>query len=239
MKVRDVMTTDVAAVRIDTPFRDIVRTLIDRNISGVPVVDSLGMVVGVVTENDLLSKEAYPPRTDKRTVRNAMLEWIIGEDPIRVTKAEALRAEDLMTQPPITTTPDDTIHAAARRMIEYDVKRLPVTTNGLLVGLVSRRDVLTVYARPDATLTADVEAVLARSLYVPPDNVIAARVEGGVAILQGIVEYESDVRIITNIVAGVDGITAVDSHLAFRDPDPKVQRPATRPEQHQDTLNRR
>ncbi|HEX9696103.1 MAG TPA: CBS domain-containing protein [Actinomycetota bacterium] len=229
MKVRDVMTTDVAAVGVDATFHDIVRILVDRNLSGVPVVDSLGLVVGVVTENDLLSKEAYPPRKDKRTLGKAMLEWIAGEDPIRVTKAHALHAKDLMTQPPITISPDDTIHAAARRMIEYDVKRLPVTTNGLLVGLMSRRDVLTVYARPDATLTAEVEAVLARSLYVPPDNVITTHVEGGVATLQGIVHYQSDVRIIDNIVAAVDGITAVDNHLAFRDPDPKVHRPATDP----------
>lgn len=230
MKVRDVMTTDVAVIRPQSSFRDIIALLMERNVSGVPVVDDNGIVVGVVTENDLLSKEAYPPRKEKRTVGQALLEWIAGENPITVTKAEGLRAEELMSKPPITIGPNESVHAAARRMIEYDVKRLPVVNSGdQLLGLVARKDVLGVYARPDTTLTAEIEAMLARSLYVPPDNLITVKVDDGVAALSGTVHYQSDVRIISNLVAAVDGISAVDNKLDFREPDPKIQRPATDP----------
>lgn len=230
MKVRDVMTTDVAVVRPDTLFRDIIAILLARSVSGVPVVDAKGTVVGVVTENDLLAKEAYPPRKDRRTVGHALLEWIAGEHPPTKTKAEALRAEELMSKPPITIGPNDSVHAAARRMLEYDVKRLPVVNSaGQLIGLVARKDVLAVYARPDATLASEIEAMLARSLYVPPDNSITVKVTDGVATLSGSVHYQSDVRIISNLTAAVDGISAVDNKLDFREPDPKIQRPTADP----------
>lgn len=228
MKVRDLMTSDVAIVAPDTTFREIVKVLIENKVSGVPVVDATGHVLGVVTENDLLNKEAYPPRKDKRSVGQALLDWIAGENPV-TAKAEGLRAEELMSKPPVTIGPNESVHAAARRMIEYDVKRLPVVLDGLIVGLVSRHDVLSVYARPDATLVADIKSLLVRSMYTPPDNLITVAVDDGVATLTGSVHYQSDVRTITNLVAAVDGVTGVDNQLAFREPDPTVRRPATDP----------
>lgn len=227
MRVRDVMTTNVASVRVDATFREVVRVLIDRNLSGVPVVDAVGRVVGVVTESDLLAKEAYPPRQDDRAFGRAIVEWIAGRDPIAVNKARALRTADLMSQPPVTIDPDATVHEAARRMIERTVKRLPVVKDGMLVGVVSRHDIIRVYARPDATLAAEVEERLFQSLY--PPSQIRVRVDKGIAVVEGTVPYQSDVRIISNLVAAVDGIIRVDNRLAFNDMDPSIKTLMTDP----------
>ena len=230
MHVRDVMTADVASVRIDATFHEVVQVLLDRNLSGLPVVDAVGRVVGVVTENDLLAKEAYPPRQAGHSFGRAILEWVGGQNPVAAKKATALRTADLMSQPPITIAPDASLHEAARRMIERNVKRLPVVKDGMLVGVVSRHDIVRVYARPDTTLAAEIEEMLFRSAYTPSDTQIRIRVEQGIAIVEGRVPYQSDVRIISNLVAAVDGVIRVDNRLAFDDPDPSIKTLRTDPQ---------
>src|SRR5215471_15112269 len=140
--VKDVMTAPVVAVKRDTTYKELAARLREHRVSAFPVVDDHGKVVGVVSEADLLAKEA-----------------LSGDDPGRIAamlhrreheKADALTAGDLMTHPVVTVTPQDTVEHAARLMYMLKVKRLPVVdADGHLTGIVSRSDVLAVFDRPD------------------------------------------------------------------------------------------
>src|SRR5215472_6459277 len=150
--VRNVMTTEVIRVERDTPFAAIAAALRQYRVSAFPVVDEDSRVIGVVSESDLLNKmvlgggEDHMPGLISGIVRHKQLE-----------KARGVTAADLMTAPPVTVSPDDTVEHAARLMYLRGVKRLPVVdADGKLAGIVSRADVLTVYGRPDAEIGEDI-----------------------------------------------------------------------------------
>jgi CBS domain-containing protein len=150
MHVRDVMTTDVVTVSPDTTFGEIVEQLLDRGISGVPVVDRDDTLVGLVTEADLVSKEAYGP--ERRRPLGLVLDYLRDRDPAWVRKASGTTARDLMTQVVTTASPDDELRVVARVLLESGYRRLPVVrADGRLAGIISRRDLLaSVYGRPPA-----------------------------------------------------------------------------------------
>ena len=115
-------------------------------VSALPVVDDTGKVLGVVSEADLLAKEALADP-------GPVAELVHRKD---VRKAEGLTAGDLMTRPPVTAAPDDPVEQAARMMHFMQVKRLPVVNSGgQLVGIISRADVFAVFDRPDEDIRKD------------------------------------------------------------------------------------
>jgi len=145
--VKDVMTTEVVAVRRETTFKEMAAVLRRYRVSALPVVDDAGRVLGVVSEADLLAKEAL---SDPGPVA----ELVHRKD---LRKAEGLTAGDLMTSPPVTAAPDDPVEQAARMMHFMRVKRLPVVNSGgQLVGIISRADVLAVFDRSDEEVHKDV-----------------------------------------------------------------------------------
>ncbi|HEX5147769.1 MAG TPA: CBS domain-containing protein, partial [Candidatus Limnocylindrales bacterium] len=132
MTVRDVMTRSVLSVRPTTPLKDVAQLLLDRRISGVPVVDDEGAVLGVVSEADFLMKEQGP-----QAVGHRRLAWILGESAdtrSRRSKLGAVNAGQAMTAPAITVSPACRIADAAAIMTSRRVNRLPVVDDGLLVG---------------------------------------------------------------------------------------------------------
>ncbi len=145
--VKDVMTTEVVAVRRETTFKEMAAVLRRYRVSALPVVDDAGRVLGVVSEADLLAKEAL---SDPGPVA----ELVHRKD---LRKAEGLTAGDLMTSPPVTAMPDDPVEQAARMMHFMRVKRLPVVNSGgQLVGIISRADVLAVFDRSDEDVRKDI-----------------------------------------------------------------------------------
>ncbi|MBN2623451.1 MAG: CBS domain-containing protein [Acidimicrobiales bacterium] len=148
MHVRDVMTTDVVTVGPGASYGEIADRLLAHDISGLPVIDDDGTLVGMVTEADLVSREAYGP--DRRRPLGLILDYLRDRDPAWVRKASGRVAGELMTRVVDTASPDDELRVTAQRMLETEHKRLPVVaTDGRLVGIVSRRDVLaSVYGRP-------------------------------------------------------------------------------------------
>src|SRR5947207_9429085 len=138
--VKDIMTTEVVAVRQETAFKELAAALRRYRVSALPVVDDAGRVLGVVSEADLLAKEALADP-------GLVAELVHRKD---IRKAEGLTAGELMTRPPVTAAPDDPIEQAARMMHFMRVKRLPgVNSGGQLVGIVSRTDVLAVFDGTD------------------------------------------------------------------------------------------
>src|SRR5687767_10474609 len=153
MKIKDVMTTNVLTVREDTSFKDTVELLVEHRVSGVPVVDGDGAIVGLVTEADLVSKEAFDLR--HRGPLAAVAEILTGTNRWS-GKAAGLTAGQVMSDRVVTVTPGEDVRYVARRMLELGVKRFPVVDDDRLVGIVSRQDLLRIFHRADADIAAEV-----------------------------------------------------------------------------------
>lgn len=205
MKVRDIMRQDVITVRPETPLKEVARILIEHRISGLPVVDAEGRVLGVVSEGDLIVKE-------RETERPRLLGALLGGRHLRVelAKVEARTAGDAMTSPPITIEPGAPVRAAAALMIERQVNRLPVVEDGRLVGIVTRADVVRTFVRSDAELEREVvEGVILRAMWLDP-RLLEVRVEDGVVRVTGRVDRRSDARILEELIRRVEGVVDVE-----------------------------
>ncbi|CCO07092.1 CBS domain-containing protein [Desulforamulus hydrothermalis] len=143
MKAKDIMKTDVITVTADTNIKDIAQILTDKGISGVPVVNQEGKLVGIVTEGDLLHKEANPRIPKFFGILGAMI-YFGGVDQYRedFKKLAALKASEIMTSEVITVSKETDIRTIATLMIEHNIKRIPVVENGKVLGIVSRSDII-------------------------------------------------------------------------------------------------
>lgn len=223
MKVRDVMSAPAIIISPDAVFPDIVDTLLTHDISGLPVVDEAGHLVGMVTEADLVSKEAYGHR--RRRALGLVADYLRGRDLQWVRKSVGRTARDLMTASPAAVSPDEDLAVAARHMLENHHKRLPVVEAGRVVGLVSRHDLLRPFHRSDAELLADVETLLGDVMRVPERHDAHPAVQAGVVVLEGTTQWPSDAAIIEAVVARLPGVVAVDNRLVARKPEPTVTTP--------------
>jgi CBS domain-containing protein len=215
-KVKDVMTTDVVTVLADTPYSEIVNTLAKNKISAVPVLDTFGRVIGIVSEADLLHKVEFIGDGGQR-----VFEW--GTKKANRAKANGAAAQDLMTTPAVTIQPSISVIAAAKRLEGEHIKRLPVVDEmGRLVGIVSRRDLLKMYLRPDYELKEDVvEDVLRRLLWIDPLTV-GVEVHDGVVTLSGHLDRKSTAELAVNVTKTVPGVIRVVDQLAWSHDDTVV-----------------
>ena len=206
--VKDVMTTRVIAVRRDASFKEMAAMLRGSRISAFPVVDEAGRVVGVVSEADLLVKEAV--QADGVSVLAALRHW--RED----DKVAGVTAGELMTEPAVTIGPDAPVSEAARLMYDRRVKRLPVVTSaGLLVGIISRVDVLSVFDRPDDQIRGEiVREVLPEVLGAVPED-CEVTVREGIVTLAGLIDSEGDAKKVVGAVRHVQGVVAVRDRLSY------------------------
>jgi len=224
MKVQDLMTADVACIEPDTPFKEIAETLARKGVSGLPVIDDNGFLVGIVSEGDLLAKEAYGARRRRRRLLGLVLDVLSGRDTSLLHKAEGLTAKDIMTERVTTIGPEEDIRRAAKRLVESGLKRLPVVTDGRLVGIISRADLLEVFDRSDESIAGSLRQLVRRCLFVPPEADVALEVEDGVVTLNGHVHYRSDVDVLGAIIAASDGVVDVVNNVTFTEEDPKTVR---------------
>ena len=212
-KVSDVMTTSVVTVDRITPYQEIDRLLTERRISGVPVLTMGRQVAGVVSEADLLSAEDERARR-ARMAAAAGRRWRLRKQP-----HVSLTAGTLMTTPAITIGPDATIPAAARLMNTHHIRRLPVIdADGKLAGIVSRRDLLSVFLRPDADIIHDARQVLGELALTDPEDVIVI-VKHGVVTLTGAIRPEPGQDLIPlalQLIWDIDGVVDVVNKLGDR-----------------------
>ncbi|WP_330180127.1 CBS domain-containing protein [Nocardia sp. NBC_01503] len=206
--VADVMTREVVTVRRHAQFHEIARLLATHRISGVPVVDADGRVTGIVTEADLLLRHAQAGGAGPGPVRRRLHRRAISR------RLAARTAAELMTTPVITVRATDRLSTAAALLARHGVKRLPVVdANGKPEGILSRRDVLSIHRRSDSDIADEIRGdVLTAAMCVPPSDVSVGVTEGVVS-LQGKVERQSMIDIITRLVASVDGVIYVHHEL--------------------------
>lgn len=221
--VRDVMTRPVISVTPDTPLKDVARLLVEHGISGVPVVGPKREVLGVVSEADFLVKERGAD-----AIRHRPLAAIIGEsrEAIRqLAKVEAATAGEAMSSPAVTVASGATIAEAAAAMVERAVNRLPVTEDGVLVGIVTRADLVRAYVRSDEQLAETIrDDVLRRTLWLDPAGFEIA-VEDGVARIRGTVDRRSTADMIERVAAMVPGVVRVQSEVTWEVEDRDIEPP--------------
>lgn len=182
--ISDVMNTRVIALKRTADFKEIVSVLRQHRVSACPVVNDAGQVIGMVSEADLLFKEA-DPGTPCGPIRQR---WKLSEE----SKVNAVTAAHLMTSPAVTIQPDTPVAVAARVMQDRRLKRLPVVTDdGTLIGIVSRADILSVYERPDADILDEVRTVIMAGEFGLEPGDFGVTATSGIVTLTGMVDGQS------------------------------------------------
>jgi CBS-domain-containing membrane protein len=206
--VSDIMTRLVIAIREDAGYKDIVTALRRYRVSACPVVDDVGRVVGVVSEADLLYKQA-DPEMPTGLIR---LNWRLHEQ----TKATAVTALELMTGPAIVIDPAASIRTAAKMMRDRQVKRLPVAdSDGYLVGIVTRSDVLTVFERPDTDiLDYVVKVILDEEFGLDPDG-FDVTVSSGVVTISGEVDRRDIALRLLAAIRHAEAVVGIRDRLSY------------------------
>jgi CBS-domain-containing membrane protein len=203
-RVHDVMTTEVATAGRNMSYKQVAKLTSDQRVTAIPVVTESNRVVGMVSEADLLRK------AERRSWRRAGLSGRSRRDR---AKAGARTAGELMTSPAITVSPDASLSAAARLMNAHHLRRLPVVnTAGELIGIVSRRDLMKVFLRPDEEIAAEVNDVLGQILLADAGPVVVSVLDG-VVTLDGGLDDEHLIRVASGLAAEVAGAVEVVSRL--------------------------
>ena len=212
--VKDVMTTRVVSVTKQASFRTMAAALREHRVSAFPVVDDDGKVIGVVSEADMLAKEALKSEPEGMP---GMITGILRRK--EHEKARGTTAGDLMTSPAITVTPDDTLERAARLMYTRKVKRLPVVdANGHLVGIIGRTDLLTMFDRPDEDIRQEIQDQVIRHELRTDPATFTVEVKDGIVTLEGVAETTEFGHEIVELVQHVHGVVAVRDRLSYPHP---------------------
>ncbi|MCP5157645.1 MAG: CBS domain-containing protein [Ectothiorhodospiraceae bacterium] len=220
MKARDIMTTHVAAVRETTPVEEIARLMLEWRVSGVPVTDAAGKVIGMVSEGDLIHRAA----AEKKGGRSWWLALLTSEEERArdYVKTHGKHAKDVMTHPASTIGPDADLADIASILEQRRIKRVPVVEGGKLVGLVSRADVLRAMAAqrvehpPVPASDRDLRDAVQKALRDEPwarSAVLNVIVVDGTVQLWGLVDSEDQRRALVVAAEGVPGVKAVEVHL--------------------------
>jgi CBS domain-containing protein len=214
--VQEIMTTRVIWVKKDATFREMAVALREHRVSAFPVVDDDHKVIGIVSEADMLTKEALD---DEPGVLAGILH---RKDQ---AKARGVTAGDLMTATVVAVRPEDTVEHAARLMYDRRVKRLPVTdADGRLVGIISRADVLSIFDRTDEAIRKEVTEGVLLSEFLTDPQIFTVTVKDGIVTLSGRPETNETGHEIVRRVRHLQGVVAVRDRLDY----PPPERPADR-----------
>lgn len=194
VKVTEIMSQPVITVTPETGIKTAAELLVEHGISALPVVDSTGLLVGIVSEADLIPIELRPDPRSQAT-------------PLAPTAGSTPRSvADVMTRDVVVVSAKSDIAQAARTMLNSDVKRVPVLSGRRMVGIVSRRDLLKVIARSDEQIERKINSLLAELGLMTQGATVT--VTGGVATVP--VGYEGVARrLVESAVLQVAGVLEV------------------------------
>jgi CBS domain-containing protein len=224
MKVRDVMTSPVISIEPDTHILQAVRIMLQRHISGLPVVGKDGRLVGIVTEGDFLRRA----ETGTQRRRPRWLEYLVGPGRLadEYTRSHGRKVEEVMTAEPLTVAEDTPLEEVVKVMEKRRIKRLPVLRGNEVVGIVSRANLLHALAgvarevKPtaadDQAIRDRVVAEFASQLWAPV-SLINVIVRDGAVELWGTITDERERQALVVAAENVPGVTTVTDHLAWID----------------------
>ena len=225
MQVKDIMTSPVVSIEPDTSIVQAVRIMLQRHISGLPVVDKDGRLLGVVTEGDLLRRA----ETGTERKRPRWLEFLLGPGRLadEYTRAHGRKVSEVMTADPVTATEETPLEDIVKLMEKRRIKRVPVVRGEAVVGIVSRANLLHALAgvvrevKPalasDQAIREQIMAELARQTWAPV-ALIDIVVRNAVVELWGTVTDERERQAVKVLAENVPGVKAVNDYLAWVDP---------------------
>lgn len=224
MKAGDLMTADVVTIGKDATTADAIRLMLEHRISGLPVVDSAGRLLGIVTEGDFLRRgemgtERHRPR---------WLEFLIspGRQAAEYMESHGRKVAEVMTRPVQAISEDTPVGEIVDLMEHFHVKRLPVLRDGRLVGIVGRADLLRALATlppaaaregGDAAIRAQLTAQIAKQPWAPQATLSVA-VQDGVVRLSGLAFDERESEALRVLAENVPGVKSVEADLVVIEP---------------------
>lgn len=218
MRIRDLMTTDVITVGPEASLKEAARRMVEAAVSGLPVTDGEGKLVGIVTEADFLATESERGRKSRTT---QLLRLFTGDTEPFVKER---KVGDVMSTDLITVGPDADHSEAARIMEKTGVKRLPVVDGSGLRGLISRADILRVFARSDLDIIEEIEEkIVGQTLWIEPEKVEVGSVDGNVT-LSGRLDTRTEAQLLVELAKRVDGVAAVNDRLSWDADDTRHSR---------------
>jgi CBS-domain-containing membrane protein len=221
MQARDLMASPVVTVGKSATVREVAQILLEKHISAVPVVDSAGKVVGIVTESDLMH------RTEAGTERpySWWLHLLAGGATIAAdyVKSHAVKIEDVMTSDVVTAAPETPLHEIATLLEKHRIKRVPIVNkDGDLVGIVSRANLIQVIASarpklemtlPDSAIRQKLLSELKKQPWTHMYN-LDVTVTGGIVDLWGYAQSDAERSAIRVVADSIPGVALVNDHLA-------------------------
>ena len=223
MQVRDVMTRKVISVTVGDSILAAARLMLQNRISGLPVVDAGGHLVGVVTEGDFLRRSELGTQRS----RPKWLEFLLGPGRLANEYVHAFgrKVSEIMTADPICVTEDDSLQTVVELMERGRVKRLPVIRAGRLVGIVSRANLVHAALRlardtqapagDDAAIRSQVLETIGKQPWARQVNVV---VKSGIAELWGTILDEHERKACIVAAENVTGVKEVHDHLVWVEP---------------------
>lgn len=207
--VKDVMTTEVMTVHTWTPYKDVLRLIETAKVSAVPVLDDADRLAGIISEADLLLKQ------EERHGERHRIERTLHR--VNHEKATGGLAWHLMSAPVITVTPATPISDAARAIHKHGVKRLVVVDDtGAIAGIVSRRDLLKVFLRPDDEIGREVHHVIEQKFCLTKQEAdLLVSVAKGVVHVRGRVDRRSMVDILVQVISDIEGVVGVENRMSY------------------------
>lgn len=226
MRADEVMTAQVVTVAPDAPVAEAVKLMLDRRVSGLPVVDPTGRLIGVITEGDLLRRSELG--TEKK--RTGWLDFLFGpgRSAADYVQSHGLKVEDVMTRSPIVVAPTTGLDEVVGLMTERRIKRLPVVAGGKLVGIVSRADMLRALsgafaAQPapevldDLALQGRIDAALACESWAPRSSISVEVKDGSVSLWGTILDERQREAIRVAVETAAPGRAIID-HMVWVEP---------------------
>lgn len=222
MKARDVMVSPVITVKPSASVREVAQLLIDRRISGAPVVDDQGRLVGIVSEGDLIHRsEAGTERQHSWWLQALSTDETLASEYV---KAHARKVSDVMTRSVITASPDTPLHEIAALLERNAIKRAPILENGHLVGIVSRANLVQAVAMSRKDLEIPLADAAIREKLLTELNrqrwahtwLLNITVSDGVVDLWGVTNSEAERKAIRVAAETTPGVRAVNDHISTR-----------------------
>ena len=224
MKASDVMTRNVITVERETSVADVIRLMLDNSVSGLPVLDD-GKVVGILTEGDLLRRS----ETGTEKQRPRWLEILMGPGRMagEYVRTHGRKVEAIMTTDVISVAGDTALDEVVGLMERHRIKRVPVIEGEVLVGVVSRLDLLRALLcaieaqhtehRGDGDIHEQIMVELAKAAWVPRDG-LSISVKDGVVDLNGVILDEKEREALRVVAENVSGVRSVEDHLVWIEP---------------------
>ncbi len=222
MRARELMSTPVVLVPPEANLKEVAERMVAHRVSGVPVVDHSGHLVGIISESDLVTKLEYDENGHGLVGLLDHLAHAVGAD----RKLHARTAAELMTSGVVTAAPDASVRELIHLMTSRGVNRIPITESGRVIGIVTRADILRTLVRPDTAITEEVRWKLLHDLWIDPTE-LTISTRDGIVTIAGEVPTRSEAELVKHWTAATEGVVDIDARgLRYRIDDRRIALPA-------------